>query len=603
MRYPIPDNEADFAVFCLKFLRVHWNCPSLDLYAHRGEEQFGIDILDLGGKEPVRAAQCKLHDPWKAIPPAEIRGEVEKVERFHQVLGLYAILTSAKASRKAHDEVLKINQEHRKRRLFPVELMTWGKIENLVDQYDDIKELLGTVSGRTATEIRNRLSAIHEAVVSKPSREITRHEAPAPIPKADPNRFSVALAHLTHDDGQEVERLIIESIRDVAGVQILRFDRTISAGGAIPEKSEREAHDVARALLREASADALIWGTVLSHGGRTAPRLYWTTADSDMRSKQPYLPENFRLPEVFWEDLVEVIRLLTVTRSSGLFARRGWNVAADLTPFVEKVRNLLESNQTAQRWTAGAAAEVMFILARALQQLGEQRGQRNYLIQSVHYYREIVGKGMLSEIPAYEFAVPNNFGVALGTLGTLESDSSRLMEAVTVFRDALNKVPLREHFPIEWASMQNNLGSALLMLGERESGIEKLREAEEAYRAALSEWTRERFPLDWAALQSNIGYVLQVTGSRESSNDRLLASITSYRSALEVWTHDSVPMYWAQAQSNLGNALMSLGGRQPGIELLEEAGSAYRLALHERMFEREPLAWGETQNNLGAVLI
>jgi len=602
MRYPIPSDDQDFEVFCLKFLRAHWNCTSLDLYAQRGEEQFGIDILDLGGKEPLSAAQCKLHEPWKSIPPAEIRKEVEKAERFHRALGRYAILTSAKASRKAHEEVLKINQEHRRRGLFRVELMTWGKIENLVDQYDDIKELLGAVSGRTATEIRKSLSAIHEAVVSKAS-EMTRHEAPVPIPKADPNRFSVALAHLTHDDGEEVERLITESIKGVAGVQILRFDRTISAEGPIPEKSEAEAHEVARSLLREASADALIWGTVLSHGGRTAPRLYWTTADSAMRSKQPYIPENFRLPEVFWEDLVEVLRLLVITRSSGLFARRGLNVAADLTPFVEKVRNLLESDQASKRWTARAASEVMFILAWALEQLGEQRGQRNYLIQSMRYFREVVGKGILSEIPTYEFAVLNNFGVALGALGTLESDSSCLLEAVAVLGDALNRATLREHPPTERAALQNNLGNALTMLGVRESGIEKLRQAEEVYRGALSGWTKEHFPLDWGVLQSNIAYVLQVAGSRESGNDRLLASITSYRGALEVWKRDQVPMYWAQAQSNLGSALMSLGERQPGIELLEEAASTYRLALEERVFEREPLAWAETQNNLGGALI
>jgi tetratricopeptide (TPR) repeat protein len=603
MRYPIPANDADFEAFCLTFLRVHWKCPSLDLYAHRGEEQFGIDILDLGGKEPLCAAQCKLHDPWKPIPPTEIRNEVKKAEKFSPALGFYSILTSAKSSRDAHDEVLKINQEHHKRRLFKVELMTWGKIENLVDQYDEVKQFLGTVSGRTATEIRKSLSAIHEAVVSKSSHEVTRREPPAPIPKADANRFSVALAHLTHDEGQEAERLIVESIRDVVGVQILRFDRTISAEGPVPEESEREAHDMARSLLREASADALIWGTVLSHGGRTAPRLYWTTAESAMRSEQPYLPENFRLPEVFWEDLVEVLRLLLVTRSRGLFARRGWNVVADLTPFVEKVRNLLESDQASKRWTPEAVSEVKFILARALEQLGEQRGERISLSQSVHYYRTILGEGILSRNPAYRFALPNNLGVALGALGTLESDSSHLMAALTVFRDTLNTPTLRERFPLEWASLQNNLGNALLMLGLRESGIEKLRQAEEAYRAALSEWPQERFPLDWAILQMNLGYSLHVAGSRESGNDRLLTSIACLQSALEVCAQGSTPMYWARAQSNLGSALMSLGQRQPGIELLEDAVSAYRLALRERIFEREPLAWGETQNNLGAVLI
>ena len=431
MRYPIPDNDSDFEVFCMKFLRVHWKCPSLDLYAHRGEEQFGIDILDPGGNEPLRAAQCKLHDPWKAILPAEIRSEVKKAEKFNPALGFYSILTSAKSSREAQNEVLKINKEHRNRRLFPIELMTWGKIEQLLDGYDDIREdLLSTLSGRTATEIKNKLSAIHDAVVSKPSRERSQHEASLPIPKADPNRFSVALAHLTHDNGQEVERLIIESVR---------------------------------------------------------------------------------------------------------------NVAADLTPFVEKVRNLLESNQAAQRWTAGAAAEVMFILARALQQLGEQSGQRNYLIQSVHYNREIVGKGILSEIPAYEFAVPNNFGVALGTLGTLESDTSHLLEAVTILRDALNRVVLRDHLPIAWANLQTNLGNALVTLGIRQSETENLRQAENAHRAALRVWTRERFPLDWATVQNNLGYALRLAGDRERGNELLFGSITCHRSALEEWTRDQVP--------------------------------------------------------------
>ena len=50
---------------------------------------------------------------------------------------------------------------------------------------------------------------------------------------------------------RQVELLILESIRDLRGVQILRFDRTLSAEGPIPEESLRHAHDVARALLAD----------------------------------------------------------------------------------------------------------------------------------------------------------------------------------------------------------------------------------------------------------------------------------------------------------------------------------------------------------------
>jgi len=602
-KHRVPANEADFELLSLALLREHWNCPGLDLYAHRGEKQFGIDILDLSGKEPLSAAQCKLHEEWKTISPTEIMSEVQKAREFRPKLGRYGILTTAKASGAAHDAVLKINQEHRKRGLFQIELMTWGKIENLLDRYDKVRENFDlTISAQTAAEIREKLSDIHKVVVSQPSRGSAQEEAPAPIPKADPHRFAIALAHLAHDSSHEVERLTIESVRDLAGVQILRFDRTISAEGPIPEESEREAHDMARGLLRESSADVLIWGTVHSHGGRTAPRLYWTTAESSVRSRQPYLPENFQLPELFWEDLVEILRLLVVTRSSELFARRGQHITVQLAPFVDKVRNLLEPGQASQRWTRGATAQVIFILAMAQEQLGEQTGQREYLIQSVHYYREIVSKWRPSEIPTYWVAVQNNLGVALGALGTLEADSSHLLEAADVFRNLLKTVASRDRLPLLWASAQNNLGNALVVLGARESGTEKLQEAAAAYRAALTEWTRERFPLDWATVQHNLGYALQVAGSRDNRNDVLLAAIDAHRSALEKWTRAEVPMYWAQAQNNLGNALKSLGERQPGIELLEEAASAYRLAIEERTFEGEPLAWGEAQSNLGGVL-
>jgi hypothetical protein len=380
-----PANEADFERLCLALLRVHWSCPGLDLYAHRGEKQFGIDILDLAAKEPLSAAQCKLHALWKTIPPTEIRSEVQKAKKDEPKLGRYAILTTAKASRAAHDAVLKINQEHQEHGLFELELITWGKIEYLLDEHDNIREEFSSaLSGRTAREIREKLSAIHEAVAPRTSvSSQAAAQEPVAVPKADAHRFAIALAHLTHDDRHQLERLIIECLRDVPGVQILRFDQTISTDGSEPEASEREGHNIARAFLRESSADVLIWGTVLSHDGRTAPRLYWTTADSSTRSRQPYIPENFQLPEMFWDDLAAILKLLVVTQSGELFARRGQNIVRELEPFTEKVRNLLETSQASQRWSPEATAVVMFIFAMAVGRLGEQTGRRDYLTQSV----------------------------------------------------------------------------------------------------------------------------------------------------------------------------------------------------------------------------
>ena len=55
---------------------------------------------------------------------------------------------------------------------------------------------------------------------------------------------------------------------------------------------------------------------------------------------------------------------------------------------------------------------------------------------------------------------------------------------------------------------QNNLGLALSTLGSNESSTARLEEAVAAYRATLEEFTRERAPLNWATTQNNLGLSL-----------------------------------------------------------------------------------------------
>jgi len=86
----------------------------------------------------------------------------------------------------------------------------------------------------------------------------------APLPKADPQRFAVALAHLEHDKDQQYERLLREVLKDFEGVQLLQFDRTISLAGTQPEESEKKGHAKARQYLEVSGAHMLIWGLVLS---------------------------------------------------------------------------------------------------------------------------------------------------------------------------------------------------------------------------------------------------------------------------------------------------------------------------------------------------
>ena len=169
LRHGAPSNHADFELLCLDLLRADWNKPGLVLYSHSGEGQVGVDIIDLAGKEPISAAQCKLHDQWKTIPPVEIKREVEKADRFSQKIGRYAILTTARASKNAHDAVLEMNRRRGQDGLFLIELMTWEAIEELLDKHTSVRDLYcETIGGRKVDEIDLKLAAIQKAVTSGP---------------------------------------------------------------------------------------------------------------------------------------------------------------------------------------------------------------------------------------------------------------------------------------------------------------------------------------------------------------------------------------------------------------------------------------------------
>jgi tetratricopeptide (TPR) repeat protein len=605
LRHAIPANESDFELLSLALLKEEWKNPGLELYAHRGEEQFGVDIFDSRGVEPIDAAQCKLHDPLKTIPPVEIKSEVEKAKKFRPKIGRYAILTSARASRQAHHAIIKINRSHANQKLFTVELKTWGKIETLLDQYDEVRDhFYSSISGSRAREISSKLTAIHDAVTSRPNDKAPHQTiAPAPLPTADRSRFAIAVAHLLHDRDCEQERLIVESLRDLSGVQIVQFDRTISADGPIPEQSERNAHGDAQGYLVESSADVIIWGTVLSHDGRTAPRLYWTTAKQSTRSRRPYIPENFQLPELFWDDLSEVLRLLVATQSAELFARRGKFTFKELAQFVERVRNALLPSSSSRSWSPKAKTTVKLILAMGFQQLGAQTRRREYLVEAVRCYRDVLAEWPLERFPSDWAVARNGLAISLGDLGSIEADTSCLIEALAVLRDLLSKSIEVPQLEISRAAIQNNLGNVLVLIGERQSDVKQLLEAAGTFGAAQMTWTRAQFPLDWAILQDHLGNALQLAGNLAGRNDLLSTAIEVHRSALEELREEEVPLYWAQTQNHLGSALKTLGGHQPGTDMLEEAATAFRMILDAQVLDEEPLSRAEVQNNLGGVLL
>jgi hypothetical protein len=137
--YPQPDNEDAFEQMCLRFYRKVWKNENLQLYAKRGEKQDGIDIHDPVCLKPVRAVQCKHHEPTKTLSRASILKEVKKAENSTLPIEHYVIATTAKKSKTAQDAVVELNSRPLSERPFTVDVHFWDNICHELSQLPHIQ--------------------------------------------------------------------------------------------------------------------------------------------------------------------------------------------------------------------------------------------------------------------------------------------------------------------------------------------------------------------------------------------------------------------------------------------------------------------------------
>ena len=114
--------------------------PGVATVCNQGEAQHGVDIVDLSGQEPLRAAQCKLHEEGKVTTQSEVEKEIEKAKRFKPLLDRYLIMTTGKVGKEVDDLLIETNCKHREKKLFMVEVFDWGRIEELLDEHTEIRD-------------------------------------------------------------------------------------------------------------------------------------------------------------------------------------------------------------------------------------------------------------------------------------------------------------------------------------------------------------------------------------------------------------------------------------------------------------------------------
>ena len=227
-------NSDDFERLCLRLLKAHWNCPTLELYLRRGYEQHGVDIIDMSGAEPLRAAQCKLYD--ETLPPAEIETEVNAAKNFPFKLGVYAICTTARISPQAQNAILSINQDHRQKGLFLVELFTWDRLDELLEEFTTIRdEIYKTLSGAAVALVHNGLAEINLRLTNLATQSVTT---------------SQEIADALHTDIDEA-RDLIRNGQPQTGRLLLQRLRTRKWEGMSPRHRYRVLANIGAAYLSE----------------------------------------------------------------------------------------------------------------------------------------------------------------------------------------------------------------------------------------------------------------------------------------------------------------------------------------------------------------
>jgi hypothetical protein len=221
-------------------------------------------------------------------------------------------------------------------------------------------------------------------------------------------------------------------------------------------------------------------------------RLYWTPARDvpGAKSTGKYQPqtETLALPVEFWNDLKQILGLLTQSRIAALTVDQSGHYVADrLAPLIAQVRALVQSREGV--WKPETLAGSSSAWPLRSDNTASSRERMNRWPKASSFIARFWAKE-----PANACRSNGPGPRIISAMRSRNSASGRAGRRGSTRPSPPFATPCRKELaraPLDWAMTQTNLGFALFRLGERESGTARLEEAA-AYREALQESTRAR---------------------------------------------------------------------------------------------------------------
>jgi tetratricopeptide (TPR) repeat protein len=180
-----PKDWSIFETLCRDLFGAHWEDFFVQKNARSGHRQDGVDVYGI----PKRAkgytgVQCKCPDLRfrETLTVRELRGEVAKARRFSPRLKQYVVATPLPRDPKIQQVAREITAEHRRRRLFPVNVYFWDDIIDMLDDHPHIaNKYYGVPASALPSTGVNPLRTAEPSASNRPRRAHRPTKKPLPV--------------------------------------------------------------------------------------------------------------------------------------------------------------------------------------------------------------------------------------------------------------------------------------------------------------------------------------------------------------------------------------------------------------------------------------
>ena len=395
------------------------------------------------------------------------------------------------------------------------------------------------------------------------NKRAKRSQKLASLPTPDAGRFAVAEAHLENDTKPEQEDLVVASISESGAAQTLRFDRTITQQGANVEQDIKAGHEQARHLLAESGADVLIWGRVLRSGDKAIPQLRWTASRKlplEDRSRRYTVTEQLELPQLFLDDLTDMLDLLVLTNGDFVSPSEVYT-RGPIPAFIERVDRLLLSESA--KWPREVGSELSLAFADLCLVYSAKDWKND------EWLKKAEGAYLRGLPQPHEDWMPRGYVHALFNLAQTYSsrgihlpDSAQLKKAIPLFRAVATLCSDgRDNWLESYANLQ--LGHTLRLVGEEEADAATLQQALDAYADAAYGLDQTHQTELYVSMLFGRAETLQLVARQEQGITSLQAAVSCYEQLVE-FNNDTVLQ--AELERLLNETRAELGRRAQRTE-------------------------------------